>query len=188
MQPMRNAAQMIALSQVALAACSPLPVAATRCDEGAMRPIAFTGAAQMDALTVSASGETCATAIVTVSIQPAGGPPIQLASATLADLPMQLDRAQPLAPQALADALATYAADVQLDTGASTLPEWNPGDFGPGFDTGHEISSPVDQTAYETLRLSKPNMLCLMEARDSSACHVWDAAAGRTVVILRNAL
>jgi hypothetical protein len=190
------ARSILALSAAALSACAP-PAPRTeaaradvtpsgRCERVAARTLAFLGADATDVLEVSASGVDCAKAVVTVSIRPQDGLPVAAFAAPLGQLQAGIDLTKAVTPEAVDGFLKAYAAGVQLDVAASTLPQWKAGVATPGFDEGQELTSPQNRETYEALRKAKPNMLCLMDATDSSACYVWDAKAARAVVILRH--
>jgi hypothetical protein len=157
-----------------------------RCERMAARLIDFTKEGARDVLEVSAAGVDCAKSVVTVSIRLRNGTPVAAFAMPLAWLHEQINPARPLTPKKLKAYLKTYVSEVQLDIAASTLPPWDAAEPTPGFEQGHELTSPLSREDYVALRAAKPNVLCMRDVRETYVCYAWDAALKRAEIILRH--
>ena len=158
---------------------------AAPCERAVERQIAFTSRRAQDVLEVRAAGVTCANAVVTVSARQRDGRPVLAFAMPLSWLHEDIDPAKPLRPEELSSLLEAYAAAAMLEPGAKSLPAWKQGEQSPGFDHGMELSSPLERVTYETLRSSRPTMLCLRDSFESGVCYAWDRKAARADIILR---
>lgn len=172
---------------LALAACGQSQQAASdgACALNATHEITWSNPAAADTVTATATGPTCAQAVVTLVVRDVEGDPLFAFASTYAEMSTggradaDLD-----VEQANVQTFLDSWADVTMNT-SGELPAWAEGAEGPrGVDEVPYYSTFLDRDFYETLRERNLPQLCFAEGIETSTCIVIDQESNRPLTIV----
>lgn len=177
------------LATLALGGCNRPSTApsASGCDKTATHQVTWSNPTAPDAVTTTASGPTCAQAVVTFVLRNANGDPLWAFASTYNAMTagdgLPPEGAPPVS-DADVDAFLASWANV-TESNSADLPEWR-ADAATLSESATTFSydTPFDRETYESMRARSLPMICYAGGVESSHCLIVDPADGAPIRIV----
>lgn len=178
---------LLGLAALALSACGQPASngAQAACSLSATHEVAWTSAAP-DVVTATASGPSCAQAVVQLVVRNAAGDPLWAFASTYYDMTaggIPPEGASPVSAEQMNTFLAGWAEVSEMRSGE--LPEWREGVATlTESATTFAYDTPFDRDTYEMLRARNLAMICYAAAVEASQCLMVDPASRAPAMIV----
>lgn len=177
---------LLGLAALALSACGePASNSQTACSLSATHEIAWTSE-MPDVVTASASGPSCAQAVVQFVVRNSVGDPLWAFASTYYDMSqggIPPEGAAPVSNEQMRTFLAGWADATEMRSGE--LPEWREGVATlTESATTFAYDTPFDRETYEMLRARNLAMICYAAAVEATQCLIIDPASHAPTMIV----
>ncbi|WP_135213417.1 hypothetical protein [Vitreimonas flagellata] len=177
---------LLGLAALALSACGePASTSQSACAFSATHDVAWTNETP-DVVTTSASGPSCAQAVVQLVVRNSAGDPLWAVASTYYDMSqggIPPEGAAPVTNEQMATFLAGWADVTEMRSGE--LPEWREGVATlTESATTFAYDTPFDRETYEMLRARNLAMICYAASVEASQCLIIDPASHAPTMIV----